>query len=613
MILSENFTLTKYGLQVRLVQVEDAAFILSLRADPIRTQYMLTLEADVEKQQQWILAYKKRERAGKDYYLLYSDENNQPVGVNRIQKIDFNKKTCTISSTIKKKGGATTAAAMYLINRFIVFDLLYLNEFYAEYHVDNIKNRKYLEFFDYTHHKTENNFKLISISRHQHLRGEINFYNQFINQAPLTYKGKKLLIIGGKPIATLDIIKYAKSKGAYIIVTDFLEIEDSIGKQWADEYWNISTADVNEICERAVKASVDAVFTGIQEFNLLRTSEICQQLQLPFYATKEQLLSTSEKQRYKQLFRDFGIQVVEEYHLNDAYEEVNNKTIEYPVVTKPVDNGGSFGSSICHNQEELIAGYQKALGASKTKKIIIEKKIDADHVNVYYLIINGEIHYVTSADRHIGYGDEHTVPLPTIITYPSRFQEQYLATTNEKMIPALKSLGVKNGIAFIQMFRDNAGFAPYDMGLRLSGSLENYLFEELCGFNTLNLLVDHAFTGAPFPTLIKKQIDPWLKGKSAYTVSFSVKPCTIGTFINLDQIIALPYVKHVHKVSYPGCMIPETSIGTLHQIAIRVQGVANSQEEMIEQLNHIQELIDIVSDKGVSVLMPRIDYESYFR
>jgi hypothetical protein len=151
------------------------------------------------------------------------------------------------------------------------------------------------------------------------------------------------------------------------------------------------------------------------------------------------------------------------------------------------------------------------------------------------------------------------------------------------------------------------------MGLRLSGSLENYLFEELCGFNTLNLLVEHAFTGEPFSPLIIEQIDPWYKGKSAYTVSFSVMPCTIGAFINLDQIHALPYVKHIHKVSYPGSMIPETSIGTLHQIAIRVQGVANSQDEMIQQLNHIQELIDIVSDKGVSVLMPRIDYESYFK
>lgn len=612
-ILSENFTLTKYGLHVRLVQVEDAAFILSLRADPERTKYMLTLDADVTKQQQWILAYKKRERAGEDYYLLYSDENNQPIGVNRIQKIDFKTQTCTISSTIKKKGGVTTAAAMFLINRFIVYDLLYLKETYAEYHIDNLKNRKYLEFFDYTHHKTENHFKTISISRHQHYRGLINFYNQFINQAPLPYKGKKLLIIGGKPIATLDIIQYAKSKGAYVIVTDYLEVEDSKGKQWADEYWDISTADVTEICKRAVNAGVHAVFTGIQEFNLLRVTEICQQLKLPFYASKEQLQITSEKQRYKQLFRDFGIQVVEEYHLNDAYEEANGITIEYPVVAKPADNSGSLGSSICRNHEELIAGYHKALSASNAKKIIIEKKMDTHHVNVYYLFINGKVHYVTSADRHIGYGEDDTIPLPTIITYPSRFQNQYLDTTNEKVIQALQSLGVKNGIAFIQMFRAQEGFTPYDMALRLSGSLENYLLEELCGFNTLNLLVDHAFTGVPFPAKIKEQIDPWLKGKSAYTVSFSVMPCTIGAFINLDQILALPYVKHIHKVSYPGSIIPETSIGTLHQIAIRIQGIANSKEEMIQQLYHLQELIDIVSDEGVSVLMPALDYESYFK
>ena len=48
-------------------------------------------------------------------------------------------------------------------------------------------------------------------------------------------KGKKLLILAGRPVGTEDIIKYAKSKGVYTIVVDYLPKEKSIGKRLADE------------------------------------------------------------------------------------------------------------------------------------------------------------------------------------------------------------------------------------------------------------------------------------------------------------------------------------------------------------------------------------------
>ena len=57
--------------------------------------------------------------------------------------------------------------------------------------------------------------------------------------------GKKLLIMGGRPAATPDIVRAAKRMGVYTIVTDNVPPERSPAKLMADEYWDISTAEVD--------------------------------------------------------------------------------------------------------------------------------------------------------------------------------------------------------------------------------------------------------------------------------------------------------------------------------------------------------------------------------
>ena len=66
--LPTNFSIEKYGLKVRLVNENDAEFILSLRADPNRTKHMITLEDEIDSQIKWIQEYKEREREGTDFY-----------------------------------------------------------------------------------------------------------------------------------------------------------------------------------------------------------------------------------------------------------------------------------------------------------------------------------------------------------------------------------------------------------------------------------------------------------------------------------------------------------------------------------------------------------------
>ena len=66
---------------------------------------------------------------------------------------------------------------------------------------------------------------------------------------------KKLLVLGGKPIGSIELVTRAKELGLYVIVTDYLPASQSPAKQISDESWNISTADINTLAEKCKAAA----------------------------------------------------------------------------------------------------------------------------------------------------------------------------------------------------------------------------------------------------------------------------------------------------------------------------------------------------------------------
>ena len=99
--LFSNFELDRYGLYVRLVRENDAAFILSLRTDPKLSRFIHPTENNEEKQRVYIQVYKEREKLGIDYYFIFFLQG-EPVGVARIYNIQ--ETTFTFGSWLFKEG-----------------------------------------------------------------------------------------------------------------------------------------------------------------------------------------------------------------------------------------------------------------------------------------------------------------------------------------------------------------------------------------------------------------------------------------------------------------------------------------------------------------------------
>lgn len=416
-------------------------------------------------------------------------------------------------------------------------------------------------------------------------------------------KGKKLLLLGGTSAASFDIVQYAKMNNVYTIVVDYNEF--SPAKQLADESWLISTADVDKIIELAKKAGVDGVFAGISEFNLERAMTVCEQLGLPFYAAREQWNLLSNKYSFKQLCRNNNIPVIEEYPIT-RFESESNDDIEFPVLIKPVDSSGGRGIHICANINEVFANYERSLAFSPSKQVLVERYMTGKEVAIFYVVQDGEICLTAMADRHTQHTQNGIIPLPVAYIFPSKHLKTYQESLNAKVTAMFKSIGIRNGMIFIQSFVENGECIFYEMGFRLTGTLEYKILAKINGFNPMEMMVNYALTGKMNETDIRRYVNPNFK-KWGCNVTFLAKPGRIGKIIGVSEAASFPGVIEVVPTYKEGDLIAATALGTLKQVVMRVFAVAGTKKDLGSVMDMIHNTIKVISENGENMLLQTFD------
>lgn len=418
-----------------------------------------------------------------------------------------------------------------------------------------------------------------------------------------TPRKKKLLILGGKPIASCDIVSHAREAGVYTIVTDFLAPEHSPAKQLADEHWAISTGDIETLSKEINKHDINAIFTGVHEFNINQNLTLCELSNLPFYATRKQMEVMSSKDIYKKMFADFGMPFLPQYYVGKP-ADIDIKDIEFPVIVKPVDGSGGFGVKICKDEHELSSIMADSAEHSGTSEIMVEKLCNAPEVTIFYIIREGEILLSAMADRETLKFKSTVIPLPVDYTFPSTHLEEYIENFNQKVIDSFKSINLQNGMVFLQAFWDNGQCYIYDIGFRLTGTQEYNILEKICSYNPLKMLVDYALTGKMgSDENVMKLVDPHFGGRYAANMTFLAKPGTINNFEGVDEIQRLKGVEKVVLNHQPGDTIPPEAEGTLVQVAVRIFLISNSKEELMKTKAEVSDLLKVYNDRGKNMII----------
>ena len=224
---------------------------------------------------------------------------------------------------------------------------------------------------------------------------------------------------------------------------------------------------------------------------------------------------------------------------------------------------------------------------------------------------NGKYYMMLMGNRHVKYNQEGVIPLPVGYTYPASIQPKFLKETAPKMEEMFRSVGIKNGMMFMQCKIVDDECVVYDIGYRLTGSLEYINIKEMCGFDPLDMLINFALTGDMGEPDLDVKADPNLGGKYSFNVSILSKPGKIKRIEGLETVRSMPEVIEAVVAHPEGDEITEKMVGLLAQITVRILGKADSIEQMRKAMEEIHDTIKVISNQGENMVLPGIEEKDF--
>ena len=420
------------------------------------------------------------------------------------------------------------------------------------------------------------------------------------------FEGKKLLILGGNP-ETSALVRLANDMGIKTIVTSGRHSDDA--KKYAWKSYDVDGMDVPGIISLAKDEDIDGVLVGVADVLVPSYCKVCDALGFPCYATQQIVDVFAFKDVFKATCERYGIHGIPEYYLDADMKPEDVAKIKYPVMIKPVDNGGGVGMTVVYDESELKEGVEKALAASKQKRFIVERYMQCEDMGMYYTFKDGECSASCIYDR---YTTDEQPGLSRVClggTYPSKHLDEYFERMHNNAIRMFKEIGIQNGILMLSGFYENGEFYVYDTGFRLQGEAPHFIIKAIQGFDQREMLIRFALTGSEGDLDLKKADDTRLRGKWAATLWFLLKQGTVAKiegFENLDEDKRV--IQNVQRI-FEGMEVPEEWIGNEKQVLTRLYLVCDSKQELAEALKEYMAKVKVTDINGNDMLLHGFDVD----
>ena len=418
------------------------------------------------------------------------------------------------------------------------------------------------------------------------------------------FEGKKLLILGGNP-ETTPLVEIANDMGIKTIVTSARSTDPAKKAAWKS--YDVDGMDVPGLIALARDEQVDGVLVGVADILVPSYCKVCDALGLPCYATQQIVDVFAFKDVFKATCERYGVHGIPEYYLDAEMKREDLDKIVYPVMVKPVDNGGGVGMTVAYNEEELVEGVKKALDASYKKRFIVEKYMQCDDMGMYYTFKDG---YCSASCIYDRYTTDEQPGLSRVClggTYPSKHLDEYFERMHDNAIRMFKEIGIKNGVLMLSGFYENGEFYVYDTGFRLQGEAPHLLMKAIHGFDQREMLIRFALTGSEGDVDLRKEDDTRLRGKWAATLWFLLKQGKIDKIIGLDDADKDErVVANIQRLHEGDEVLPEW-IGNEKQVLTRMYLVCNSKMELADTLKYYMNTVKVLDEEGNNLLLKGFD------
>lgn len=419
-------------------------------------------------------------------------------------------------------------------------------------------------------------------------------------------EGKKLLVLAGNYVHE-KIVEAAKSMGVYTIVTDYLDPKDSPAKRVADEYWNLSTGDIDQVVERCRQEHVDGVLNFCIDTVQGQYVAICNRLGVPCYGTKEQLDIMTNKRKFKSFCTSHGVEVVPEYSLDD----VEAGRVVYPILVKPTDNRGSIGQTVCHCKEEVKDAIAVASKASKDGGYLIERYMRGlQDMGLAYIVIDGTPFLLKISDRYVGKIEDNFDRQQIASVLPSRYVDGYVEHVEPNVVKMIKALGIKFGVAFLQGFYEEGHMYMYDPGLRFPGSDFDIVLKQATGFDSMSSFVRFALTG-DVKSCVGNPVEAYrYNGKCCLIMSAAVRAGKIASITGMDQIARREGVFSSALWHHVGDVIHAS--GDVKQRVAEFCCLLPDREAIPAFVSYVYETLSITDEEGADMIMSKLSTDRVY-
>jgi biotin carboxylase len=343
---------------------------------------------------------------------------------------------------------------------------------------------------------------------------------------------KRLLIIGAS-ILQLPAIMKAKEMGFRVGVVDYSP--GAIGISYADDYFDYSTIDADGILQAAYSFRPDGIMTLASDMPILPIAVVANKLGLPGLSVDSAIKATHKGEMMK-AFKNHQIEAPWFYIINNPEEMVFLKSkITFPCIIKPCDNSGSRGVVMVENIMDLDAALQYSLKYTRGGSVIIEEFLSGNEVSVEAITADGVTHILAITDK-ITTGPPHFVEIGH--SQPSKHSETDQIKIKDLAIRAIKSLGIINAPAHVEIMLTSTGPKMIELGARLGGdNITTHLVPLSTGIDMVRAAIQISVGQQPD---IKQKFQ-----KNSAILYIKGSPGIISEISGIDEAKKVPGIKEV--------------------------------------------------------------------
>ena len=360
---------------------------------------------------------------------------------------------------------------------------------------------------------------------------------------------KKLLIIGAS-ILQVPAIKQAKDMGFYVGVVDYNP--NAVGVSLADEFFCVSTIDVEGVADVAKSFRPDGIMTLATDMPMRSIARAAQVCGLPGITMDTAIKSTDKGEMIK-CFEANGVEHPWYFILSgpEALADVRER-ITYPCITKPTDNSGSRGVMLVHNEDELRDAVAYSSENGRSGGVMVEEYMRGPEVSVEIIATGGEPHVLQVTDK-LTTGAPHFVEMGH--SQPSRLDPADLAKIRDLACRAVKAVGIENGPAHVEIILTPTGPKMVELGARMGGDcITTHLVPLSTGINMIEATIRIACGETP-------DLTPKLEKGSA--IRFLDAPRgTIAAIEGADEAAAVDGVREISFTKGVGDTVGEIGSST---------------------------------------------------